>query len=126
MSLVARVLPIAEWDRLPEYMNPVLMNAKPGASAMCVVEDKGEIVARWLLYPVLYAEDAWIAPAYRQRVSVTRRLWRLVHKAAAGLGYAHMVSTAMTDDAQQILAHVRGVEVMPGPVMAFPVQEGGR
>lgn len=120
--MTARVLPIEEWDRLPEYMDPVLMNAKPGASAMCVVEDNGEIVARWLLYPVLYAEDLWIAPAYRKRSSVTVRLWRLVHRSAARLGFSWLVSTVVTQEAATAIDALAGSQVMPGVTVVHPVR----
>ena len=123
--MTSRVLEFEEWARLPEYMDPVLMTCRPGTSRMCVVEnDEGEIVARWLLYPVLFAEDAWIDPRYRKRVGVTRRLWRLVQSAARDLGFGHMVSTAITDDAQRLLQHPSiQSEVMPGPMMVYPVKE---
>lgn len=117
--MTARVLPIEEWDRLPEYMDPVLMQAKPSQSAMCVVEnDEGEIVARWLLYPALLAEDAWIDPRYRRHAGVARKLWRVVTESARRLGFTHAIAHPTTEYAHRILR--KRAEAMPMSVV-FPM-----
>ena len=122
--MTARVLPFEEWEKLPEYMDPVTMTLLPGRSRVCVVEHEGEIIARWMLYPILLAEDLWIDPRYRKQVGVGRRLWRLAQSAAKELGFGHLVSAAVTEDAQQLVAHpfLRS-EVLPGPLVAYPVKE---
>lgn len=122
--MTARVLPYEEWHKIPEHMDPVLVGLRPGQSRICVVEnEQGEIVARWLLYPVLFAEDLWVHPDYRQRVSVGRKLWRLVHRAATELGFGHLLVTAMDQEIRDLLAHpgVRS-ERMPDSMYVFPVQ----
>lgn len=121
--MTARVLDYAEWDRLPDYMDPVLTQIRPGQSRMCVVEnDQGEIVARWLLYPALLAEDLWIHPDYRKRVSVGRKLWRLVQSAARELGFSEMVSTVMTDDVSALVAHPSLRTGLLPPMVAYTVK----
>lgn len=122
--MTARVLDYEEWHKCPDYMDAVLMTMKPGTSRICVVEnEQGEIVARWLLYPVLFAEDLWVHPDYRKRVSVGRKLWRLVHRAATELGFGHMLVTAMDDEIKTLLAHPSvKAETMPNSMYVFPVQ----
>lgn len=123
--MTARCLTYEEWHRLPEFMDAVLMEAKPGQSRMCVVEDEhGEIVARWLLYPVLMAESLWIRPDHRHKVSVGRKLWRLVHHAATELGFRRFVSVPMDDGIEAVLHHPSlKAELMPKFMVTFPVQE---
>ncbi len=122
--MISRVLEYEEWDRLPAEMDPVLMEAKPGQSRMCVVEDEhGEIVARWLLYPVLMAESLWIRPDYRNKVSVGRKLWRLVHRAASELGFKRFVSVPMDDGIDAVLNPTLKAELMPKFMVTFPVRE---
>lgn len=123
--MTARVLPYESWDRLPDYMDPVLVNLRPGTSRVCVVEnEQGEIVARWLLYPVLFAEDLYVDPRYRQNVSVTRKLWRLVHRCAAELGFTQLVSAVVDDVPLPLLRHKRlQAETMP-LMVTYPVRGG--
>jgi len=117
------VLPFEEWHRLPEYLDPVLVEARPGHTRICVIEnEQGEIVARWLLYPALLAEDLWIDPRYRQKASVGRKLWRLMHSAAAGLGFARVVSAVVDTEMLPMVAHPRlGAEMLP-TMVTFPVR----
>jgi len=121
--MTARILPFEEWHRLPEYMDPALMEMRPGQSRVCVIENKaGEIVGRWLLYPALLAEDLWIDPRYRRRIGVGRRLWRLMRSAARDLGFRRVVSAPM-DDGIRLVTHpsVRA-ERLP-PMVTYPVDE---
>lgn len=122
--MIARVLPYESWDRLPEYMDAVVMNLRPGTSRVCVVEnEQGDIVARWLLYPALMAEDLWVHPDYCQKVSVTRKLWRLVHRCAAELGFTQLVSAVVDDAPLPLLRHRRlNAETLP-LMVTFPVRE---
>lgn len=120
--MTARVLDYTEWDRLPGYMDEVLVHLRPGTSRICVVEnEQGEIVGRWALYPVLFAEDLWIHPDHRQKVSVGRQLWRLVHRCAAELGFTRMVSTITDGELAGLVARA-GAETMPAMV-TYPVRE---
>lgn len=121
--MIARVLDYEEWSKMPEYMDAVVTNLRPGTSRICVVENaQGEIVAHWLLYPVLFAEDLWVHPDFRHKVSVGRKLWRMVHRCATELGFSHLVSAAPDADAQQLFNHpsLRS-EPMP-TMMVYPVR----
>lgn len=124
--MTARVLPYESWHLIPEHMDAVLQNMRPGTSRVCVVEnEQGEIVARWLLYPVLFAEDLWIHPDYRQRVSVGRKLWRLVHRCAAELGFTQLVSAVVDDVPLPLLRHRRlQAETMP-LMVTYPIRGEG-
>lgn len=120
--MTSRVLDYAEWHLVPEYMDDVLKTMRPGTSRVCVIEHEGEIIARWLLYPVLMAEDIWIAPQYRQRVSVGRKLWRLMQRAATELGFSRVVS-AVVDDTSRALLTNRGLKGEALPLLVtYPVR----
>ena len=123
--MTARVLPYEEWSRLPEYMDPVTTTVTPSTARMCVVEDDaGEIVARWMVYTVCFAEDLWVRPSCRRRAGVWKLLWRQVHRAATELGFGTVLSTAWTPEAVSLLEHPSvGAELWPAPLMAFPVKE---
>lgn len=115
----SRVLEYEEWHKIPEYMDHVLVHLRPKECRMCVVEHEGEIVGRWLLYPALLAEDLWIHPEYRKRVSVARRLWSIVHRCASELGYARMVSSVTDPAVTPLLLH-EGIEHLP-LMVTYPV-----
>lgn len=124
MSITSRVLPYDEWERLPEYMDAVTMRLRPSECRMCVVEDAhGRIIAHSMLYPSLYAEDTHIEPEWRKHPAVCRALWRLMHRSAAELGHAFMVSTVFSEEARALLLHdrVRG-EIIHGQQIVFPVR----
>jgi hypothetical protein len=121
--VISRVLPFEEWHKLPEYMDPVLQEMRPGQSRVCVVEDEnGNIIGRWMLYPALMAEDLWIDPSYRRKTSVARRLWSAMRAAASELGFARVVSAPM-DDGIRLVTHpsVRA-EPLP-PMVTYPVDK---
>ena len=122
--MTARMLPIEEWDRLPEYMDPVLMRVRPCESRMCVVEDDhGEIVGRVLLYPIWLAEDAWVREDVRGNPGVGRQLLRVVRQAATELGVDVVASALGSADAVTLL-HDRA-EPLP-PMVAFSVKGLGQ
>ena len=105
--MTSRILPFEEWDRLPEYMDPIIASMSPGSCRICVVEDAGDIVGHLLLFPVLHAEGLWIAPQHRKRVSVLRHLLTRMKSGARSLGFDRVWGASDSDEMTRILAHVK-------------------
>lgn len=103
--MTSRTLEITEWDRLDESLDPILMGLRPGASRVLVVEDDGVIVGRLLLFPVLHAECLWIAPEYRKKPSVLRRLLNSMKSGAQSLGFDRVWGASDSEAMTKILAH---------------------
>lgn len=73
--MTTRELPAHEWSRLTETEIPaVLPYMDPRDVRIMVVEDGDRIVGAWAVLRVVQLEGVWIAPEYRTRVSVARRL----------------------------------------------------
>lgn len=84
--MTSRVLPVAEWPRLAGTELESVWPTLPHTSdvQIVVVEDAaGAIVGCWAALRVIHVEGVWIAPAYRQRTSVARRLWRTMGRTIA-------------------------------------------
>lgn len=103
--MTARMLDITEWDRLDESLDPILMGMRPGTSRVVVVEDNGVIVGRLLLFPVLHAECLWIAPEYRKKTGVMRRLLDGMKAGAKSLGFDRVWGASDSEAMTKILAH---------------------
>lgn len=121
--MTSRVLPVEEWHRLDEELDPILAELSPVKSRVCVVEDdKGEIVARWLLVPLLHAECIWIAPEKRKTGRVGLKLLDLMKRTARSLGFERVMTAAIDDDVVKLLAHPRiGAQIVPGLPFVLPV-----
>lgn len=123
--MTARVLPIEEWDRLDEELDPILTELSPVTSRVCVVEDdNGEIVARWLLFPVLHAECIWIAPEKRKTGRVALKLLNLMRGTARSLGFDRVMTASIDDNVTKLMAHPRmRARIVPGLPFVVEVSE---
>lgn len=73
--MTSRLLPPDEWPRLTgTLLETVWPNLDRTSSAIAVIEDDGQIVGCVTLFHGWHLEGAWIAPQYRRKVSVGRRL----------------------------------------------------
>ena len=126
MALTSRVLPFEEWGRLAgTELGPCLgaMQEHPGKVQVLVVEVDGVIVAHWAVLFVLHAEGFWIAPAYRERVGVGRRLWRAMQEAARGFGVEQFWTCADRLEVRTLIVdHLKG---FPIPAESFVVSLRG-
>lgn len=105
--MTTRVLPPAEWGRLAETeAGPVWPHLNPEKSQIVVVEKDGQIVGCQIVMTVRHIEALWIAPAFRMRASVGRRLWEAVKRVAREDGTTAVFTTACDDRVKQLLAHV--------------------
>lgn len=119
--MTTRMLPPDEWHRLAgTEAESIWPHLDPNRADVLVVEDDGVIVGTWILMDVLHAECLWIAPAYRQKVSVARRLWTAMHRLARGMGVPIVATAAVSDDVRHILDHAGAVKV-PGDHYAVKV-----
>lgn len=74
MTLTTRILPPAEWAKLAATEFRHLPYVTGDELTVVVVEAGDEVVGCWGLMPMLHLEGLWIAPAYRGRPSVAKRL----------------------------------------------------
>lgn len=115
--MITRVLPPEEWPRLvgteAEGLWPLL---DPENARVIVVEDEGRIVGTWTLMRVVHAECIWIAPEYRGRVGVVKRLLRGLHDLAAVWGAAKVVTGSVSGHVTDLILRFGG---QPLPYVAF-------
>lgn len=78
--MTTRVLRPEEYWRLAGTEAAALGRFLTDAARVVVVEDHGAIVGCHVLQPILHAEGLWIAPEYRKKVAVGRRLWSGVQR----------------------------------------------
>lgn len=110
--MIARILPPEEWPRLiGTEVETVWPHLDPTRAHVLVVEDGAEIVGTWVLMNVVHAECLWIAPRYRQGVSVARRLWTFMQRTARDMGAPVVATAAMTTDVKKLLEHVGATEL---------------
>ena len=95
---MTRILPPEEWGRLEgtelETVWPVL---SPTDAQIVVVEDGPAIVGCWAVIRYVHVEGIWIAPAYRGRFAVGRRLWRAMGQVARAWGASAVWTAAVSD-----------------------------
>src|SRR5258708_3987314 len=97
--MTTRILPATEWGRLigteAEVIWPHLV---PERTTIVVVERDGQIVGCHVLSWLLHAECLWIAPQFRGRPSVARRLWLAVQHVARDYWHVPSFVTGAVDD----------------------------
>jgi GNAT superfamily N-acetyltransferase len=111
--VTSRILPLAEWGRLGETELPkVLPYVKPEDAQIVVVEDDGRIVGCWAVLRIVHLEGVWIAPAYRGRGSVARRLLAKTLETARAWAGSWAMTGADTDEVRRLIEqHLHGVKV---------------
>lgn len=119
---MARVLPYEQWHRLDEELDPILGDISPVTSRVCVIEENGEIVARWILMPMLHAECVWIAP-HKRGTRVALRLLDFMKRTARGLGFERVRVASVSDAVTRLLANPK-LRTEPIPALTFVMQVG--
>lgn len=119
--MTSRLLPVEEWPRLDgTEAAEIWRHLDPARTHVLAVEQDGAIVGTWVLMNVLHAECLWIAPEYRGKTSVARRLWTAMQRTARALGVPAVATAALTDDVRQLLEHV-GATKVPGDHYAMRI-----
>lgn len=122
----ARVLPLAEWDRLRALPPFVALGGLPDPQATVqVVEDAtGRIVASWIAVPFTHLEGVWVDPDLQHsRVPLLLLKATIATLQAAGVQVAFTL--APDADVQRLAEHA-GFEPTPGVLMGLDLarQEG--
>jgi N-acetylglutamate synthase-like GNAT family acetyltransferase len=109
--MTTRSLPRAEWPRLAGTELEAVWPYLPAGAEVIAVEDDGQIVGCWAVFPLVHVEGIWIAPEHRGRGSVARRLLGGMRRAARAMG-ARAVNTAATSaEVAAMLEKLGGVEL---------------
>jgi hypothetical protein len=121
--MTSRILPPEEWARLAAC-GIETANLDPERTMPIVVEnDEADIVGCWLVMPVIHMEGLWIAPAYRQRTSVLRRLLQEMRQIVSGFFGVHVAWTAaQTPDVAAMIQAYGGAKLPPADHYVFPVR----
>lgn len=105
--MTTRLLPPDEWPRLA---GTLLENVWPELDGqhdrILVVEHDGSIVGCAALFTAWHLEGAWIAPEFRQRISVGRLLLRKVRALLKFVGAHDVMMMAMDPDARRICERI--------------------
>ncbi len=119
--MTTRLLPVDEWPRLAgTAAGQVWPHLNPEHAQVLVVEQHGQIAGCWVLMHVLHAECLYIAPPYRHRPSVGRRLLVGLTKLARAAHMGGVWTAATTDDIRHLLDKF-GAERMPGDHYIMPI-----
>lgn len=122
--MTTRLLPVEEWHKLAgTELETVVPHLTPERVSIIVVEDGGQVVGCWALMTVLHCEGLYIAPAYRGKGSVARRLWTTMRGLARDFGARSVATSACSDEVRALLAHVGAVRV---PGESYVMQIGGK
>jgi hypothetical protein len=120
--MTTRILPPEEWATLADTEAGAFAHLlPPGSASILVVEDDGRIVATWALITMMHAEGLWIAPAYRGRFGVVKRLLVGMRRLAQSLGCTSVQTGAITPDVEDLI-HRLGGQPLPGRAFVLPMQ----
>lgn len=120
--MTSRILPRAEWSKLAGTEAGAFAAQLPQESAsILVVEDGGVIVATWALITMVHAEGLWIAPAYRCRFGVAKRLLDGMRQMARSIGCTSVQTAAISDEVAQFIQRLGG-SALPGQAFMLPME----
>lgn len=110
--MIARVLPFEEWNRLGDTDLPTLLPyVEPANASVVVVEEQRKVIASLAVIRATHFEGAWIDPAHRGNLGVTRALLRLATEQAQQHGEKWIFGGASDTTMQDILGRMGGVRM---------------
>ena len=121
--MTTRLLPASEWWRLPADAEIPWQGLNPQLHHIVVTERGGLITGCVVLMQALHAEFLWIAPAYRGRVSVGRRLLAAVRGYTRRWRFPTVLMAACSKQMAGILAGL-GADRLPGDHYVLTIKEG--
>lgn len=78
--MTSRILPPEEWSKLAgTLLDGPARTLDPATTQIVVVEHGERIIGCAALWMMPHLDGVWIDPAYRQRISIGRRLRQAVH-----------------------------------------------
>ena len=123
IRVTTRILPAADWSRLDATDAGIpWRHLDPHRNHVLVTERDGQITGCVVLMNVLHAEFLWIAPAYRGRVSVFRRLRAAMFAYARRWRYPTVLMAALTKSMSGIVAGL-GADRLPGEHYVLNLKE---
>jgi hypothetical protein len=118
--MTTRLLPMEEWGKLDAAgLSGITLT---DACRVIAVEESGQIAGVVVLMPTIHAEGLWIAPEYRRRGGVMRRLWRAMRREASDMGVRSVLSSAICDTMRDVIPRLGGQQ-LPGALYVIPVGE---
>lgn len=123
--LTERLLPPHEWPRLSGTLMDPAWQTLSHSDKVIVVEDDGEIIACTSLSQHWHLEGSWIHPAYRQRVSVGRRLLKTIRALCQALHVGEVFMMA-TNPESAAMCQKLGYQSMALPPSYAAIVEKGR
>ena len=109
--MTSRILPRDEWSRLAHTELGGLDLGTLDAKVIVVEDDAGEIVGCWSAFNVLHVEGVWIAPAYRGKTTVARRLWQGMLRLVRSHGARAVWTGSASEMVTRLLEHHGAVPV---------------
>lgn len=106
-----RILPREEWHRLAGTELETVIPYLPASASVIVVEDGDQIVGCWSVFEQTHVEGVWIAPEYRGRGSVARRLIATMVETARARGAQTVWTAAVTPDVADLALRLGAVEL---------------
>lgn len=100
--MTTRLLPPSEWARLKGTLLDPAWRSFSVSDKILVVEDGDQIVACVSLTQQWHLDGLWVHEAYRQRVSVGRRLLHVVRDLCRALHIGEVLMMARTDQNAQM------------------------
>ena len=121
--MTTRILPPSEWPRLVgtelETVWPILDKA---TTNVMVVENEGEIVGCWAMFPVTHVEGIWIHPDYRGAFGVSARLLRFMRQLATLAGVKTVMTGCVSSNVADYLERLQA-SLVPGRQYVIPIVE---
>lgn len=110
--MITRILPRADYWRLVGTELETVYPHLPADARVIVVEDDGEIVGCWSLFPLVHVEGVWIDPKHRGG-SVARRLLSRMRAEARDMGARTVQTAAVTKEVEDLALRIGGFR-LPG------------
>ncbi len=119
--MTRRLLPPDEWPKLAgtelETVWPVLDREK---ARVMVVEDGGQIVACWSMFPVFHVEGVWLHPDYRGHVGVVGKLLGFMRQLAHAAGVKSVMTGCLSSNVADYLDRI-GAVPLEGRQYVIPI-----
>lgn len=101
--MTTRILPREEYAKLNGTLLDPAWRSLPSDAQVVAIEQDGALIGCSALFPAWHLEGVWIAPEYRKRVSVGRRLLRAWRALLAGLRTPEVLVMATNPESARLV-----------------------